>query len=275
MQAKSMRGKKSKPYDAPKSEANDAREPKPAAVPPKYEATETEKSALGEFLAPRAKAPPAPRLKVSKNGSAAEVGPDHPDNTTGYTLLAQALGSTDVEFVNGLIRQLVNAGSQGREPNEAETNFLLSVIKGVKPRDEVEAMMAAQMAAIHTALMTLARRRANAQSLPQQDSAARALNNFARTYAMQLEALKRYRTGGEQRVTVQHVTVSEGGQAIVANVTQSAREPAPAPAKPQLDAAPIPALTDARMFPMPAMSQPEPEPIEARVNKRDVRRSSP
>jgi len=124
-------------------------------------------------------------------------------------------------------------------------------------------------------LMTLARRRANAQSLPQQDSAARALNNFARTYAMQLEALKRYRTGGEQRVTVQHVTVSEGGQAIVANVTQSAREPAPAPAKPQLDAAPIPALTDARMFPMPAMSQPEPEPIEARVNKRDVRRSSP
>jgi hypothetical protein len=33
-----------------------------------------------------------------------------------------------------------------------------------------------------------------------------------------MEALKRYRTGGEQRVTVEHVTVNEGGKAIVGNV---------------------------------------------------------
>jgi hypothetical protein len=39
-----------------------------------------------------------------------------------------------------------------------------------------------------------------------------------------MEALKRYRSGGEQKVTVQHVSVSEGGQAIVGNVTQDARE---------------------------------------------------
>ena len=36
---------------------------------------------------------------------------------------------------------------------------------------------------------------------------------------MQVEALKRYRTGGEQKVTVQHVTVNEGGQAIVGSVS--------------------------------------------------------
>ena len=42
-----------------------------------------------------------------------------------------------------------------------------------------------------------------------------------------MEALKRYRTGGEQKVTVQHVTVSEGGNAIVGNVTQAASEPPP------------------------------------------------
>ena len=33
-----------------------------------------------------------------------------------------------------------------------------------------------------------------------------------------MEALKRYRTGGEQKVTVQHVTVNEGGQAVIGNV---------------------------------------------------------
>ena len=33
-----------------------------------------------------------------------------------------------------------------------------------------------------------------------------------------MEALKRYRTGGQQKVTVEHVTVNAGGQAIVGTV---------------------------------------------------------
>jgi hypothetical protein len=36
-----------------------------------------------------------------------------------------------------------------------------------------------------------------------------------------MEALKRYGTGGEQKVTVQHVTVNEGGQAIVGAVSHA------------------------------------------------------
>ncbi len=35
---------------------------------------------------------------------------------------------------------------------------------------------------------------------------------------MQVDALKRYRTGGQQKVTVEHVTVNDGGQAIVGSV---------------------------------------------------------
>ena len=57
-------------------------------------------------------------------------------------------------------------------------------------------MLAAQMAVIHTATMTFARRLANVETIEQQDSAERALNKLARTFAMQMEALKRYRTGG-------------------------------------------------------------------------------
>jgi hypothetical protein len=45
---------------------------------------------------------------------------------------------------------------------------------------------------------------AHVETIPQQDSALRALNKLARTFATQMEALKRYRTGGEQKVTVQH-----------------------------------------------------------------------
>lgn len=41
---------------------------------------------------------------------------------------------------------------------------------------------------------------------------------LARTFASQMEALKRYRSGGQQTVRVERVTVNEGGQAIVGNV---------------------------------------------------------
>ena len=42
-----------------------------------------------------------------------------------------------------------------------------------------------------------------------------------------MEGLKRYRTGGEQKVTVQHVTVNEGGQAVVGNVSSQGRKGPP------------------------------------------------
>ena len=78
---------------------------------------------------------------------------------------------------------------------------------------------AAQMAAVHMATMTFARRLSHVDNISQQDSAERAFNKLARTFTAQMEALKRYRTGGEQKVTVQHVTVNEGGQAVVGNVS--------------------------------------------------------
>ena len=47
----------------------------------------------------------------------------------------------------------------------------------------------------------------------------KALNRLARTFAAQMEALKRYRSKGEQRVYVERVNVSEGGQAVIGNVS--------------------------------------------------------
>jgi hypothetical protein len=65
----------------------------------------------------------------------------------------------------------------------------------------------------------------SAENIAQQDSAERTFNKLARTFAAQLEALKRYRSSGEQRVTVEHVTVNEGGKAIVGNVNGGAGAP--------------------------------------------------
>ncbi len=157
----------------------------------------------------------------------------------------ESIGTTDGAFLNGVIEQLARASYREGEINEDLLNFMLSVVAGIKPRDQTEAMLAAQMAAIHTATMTFARRLADVENIPQQDSAERALNKLARTFASQMEALKRYRTGGEQKVTVQHVSVQEGGQAIVGNVTQ-----APSEGATDKPAVSPPALTHSRTAPV-------------------------
>ena len=126
---------------------------------------------------------------------------------------------------------------------------MLSVMKGVQPRDQLEAMLAAQMAAVHMATMTIAQRLAHVENIPQQDSAERAFNKLSRTFTTQMEALKRYRTGGEQKVTVQHVSVAEGGQAI-ANVG-NARENVPGKA----GASPPLALSNSNVLPMPIIDE--------------------
>ena len=83
-------------------------------------------------------------------------------------------------------------------------------------------MLAAQMAVIHVASMTFAWRLANVETIQQQDSAERAFNKLVRTFAVQMEALKRYRAGGEQKVPREKV--AEGGQAAAGNGTQALRD---------------------------------------------------
>ena len=85
--------------------------------------------------------------------------------------------------------------------------------------------------------MAFARRLANVETIPQQDSAERALNKLARTFTTQIEALKRYRSTGQQKVTVEHVTVQAGGQAILGNVSHGT--PANDPGQPTV---PLPAI---------------------------------
>ena len=80
------------------------------------------------------------------------------------------------------------------------------------------------MAAIHNATIVAVARLTRVETIPQQDSAERALNKLARTFASQVEALKRYRSRGDQTVRVEHVTVNEGGQAIVGNVAHRGGE---------------------------------------------------
>ena len=187
-----------------------------------YEPNPQERAQVTTYFDRQKRKPLAPRLTLKNTGNTTEVSTDHPMPTLGHTLLMQAIGVSDPVLFDTLLSQLINVGTQGQKPDERAVNALLAMIRAVEPKDEVEAMLAAQMAAVHTATLTMARRLNHVDTIAQQDSASNAFNKLARTFAVQLEALKRYRTGGEQRVTVQHVTVNDGGKAIVGAVSPGA-----------------------------------------------------
>jgi hypothetical protein len=95
----------------------------------------------------------------------------------------------------------------------------VAALHGIKPRDELEGMMAAQMLAAHNAAMECFRR----AMLPEQTVEGRqdnlnAANKLSRTYAVLVETLNKHRGKGQQKVTVEHVHVHSGGQAIVGHV---------------------------------------------------------
>jgi hypothetical protein len=81
-------------------------------------------------------------------------------------------------------------------------------------------MLAAQLIACHNAAMECYRRAMNSQ-LPLRDCHLNQANKLSRTYTALLEALNRNRGKGQQKVTVEHVHVHQGGQAIVGHVQQS------------------------------------------------------
>jgi hypothetical protein len=164
------------------------------------------------------KAAAAPRIKLLSHGFCI----DHPDPELGEQLMADALGVADRDAMHGILRQLVKASVKDERPDEVNLGFMISMVKSIKPRDSVEAMLVAQMVCVHVMAMRCAHHLANAQDLAQQDSAGRALGRLARTFPAQIEALNRYRNNGAPAITVRNVSVQDGGKAIVGNVTQHA-----------------------------------------------------
>src|SRR3954454_18153329 len=94
------------------------------------------------------------------------------------------------------------------EPARA-ASVAIAAVQSVGPRDGIEAMLAVQMAATHAAAMKMLNRAMQDQpSLEIYDSVVNRATKLLRTYTAQFEALKRYRSAGEQRVVVQHQHVN-------------------------------------------------------------------
>ena len=86
--------------------------------------------------------------------------------------------------------------------------------------------MAAQLVAAHNAAMECYRRAMIGEQTfeGRRENLAQA-NKLSRTYAALLEALNRHRGKGQQKVTVEHVHVHAGGQAVVGMVATPPGQP--------------------------------------------------
>lgn len=189
---------------------------------PKFKPSPEEDAALVS-LAARVKATaPAPRFKIIK-GKRTLISNDHPVPAFGQILIANAFGAASFEFSEGLINQLIGVSTNQGELDERKLNFIASAIKAAKPKDETEAMLLAQMVAVHMAAMTAASQLAQAETIPAHACAESAFTKLTRTYAMQTEALKRYRSHGEQKVTVEHISRDDRGQSTVGKGMRAGR----------------------------------------------------
>lgn len=143
---------------------------------------------------------------------------------TSEDALERLYGGSTPELATALTLQCLNISGyiKGWE-NDGGT--AIAIVDAVSPRDGVEAMLANQMAATHIAMMRHSRLMASATEMPKLDLHEKIVNKLARTFTTQMEALRKNRNGGKQIVTVQHVNVEDGGQAIVGNVRTGEGQP--------------------------------------------------
>src|SRR5262249_22465093 len=133
-------------------------------------------------------------------------------------LLMKELGLNDTDLLMGLWHQIHDASRKGEEVDKMDARFTLAFVKGSKPRDPIESALETQMSVTHQQLMRFANSLNNAKTEFEFKLYEPIYIRFARTYTSQVDALKRYRSKDEPGLTVQTVSVQDGGQAIVGHV---------------------------------------------------------
>lgn len=160
-----------------------------------------------------------PKAKVGQAPSRTVVA-DDPRDRRG--ILKRVGGSASDTWNQVLANQVIQAlwfGDCTEEDRDELTRAAIAGMYGIAPRDELEGMLAAQLIAVHNAAMECHRRAmAGGQHEVIRDENLKHASKLSRTYALLLEALNHHRGKGQQKVTVEHVHVHQGGQAIVGNV---------------------------------------------------------
>lgn len=158
-----------------------------------------------------------PRLKLKRNKGAVEISFEDENDRSALLAMHSVTGLRNAMAVDLLIDQLARLGGVDTDKLDVRrTNNAIALLDELEPGDGPEAMLTAQMVAVHLATMDCLARALN----PSQSFVGRELNlkhgaKLSRIYAEQVAALDKHRRKGQQTVTVEHVHVHDGGQAVV------------------------------------------------------------
>ena len=159
-------------------------------------------------------------LKGNKDGSIAEIGPEHSDHAGWLARLEDLFGTRGNNFASSQLNQvLMWVRDANGQYDRVKANAMLAVVEGARPSDELQAMLALQIAVAHELTMQALRRASRVDQIPQYESAGAMAVKLMRAFGSHCELLAKLQRGGEQTVRVEHVHVHAGGQAVVGNVT--------------------------------------------------------
>ena len=123
----------------------------------------------------------------------------------------------------GIVTMVAASRETNAERTAEESNNFMAMMADLSPKDGFEGMLISQMLATFKQAMYYIRDaniEGNRGSTAIQDSITNRGVKLMRLYNQQLETLDKHRNKGQQKMTVEHVHVHKGGQAIVGTVNQ-------------------------------------------------------
>ena len=180
--------------------AKDDAELEPASAPPADDPMHISKNERGELTLTRAASVRATQTFLGSNALA--VQDNTPLDNHRWAQVASALPQ-----------------SKGKCDEPLLLNLALDGVAALAPRDGMEVMLCSQLVALHSQGMEFMRRAMlDDQTTLGVDSNVNRTAKTLRTFATMADCLRTHRGGGHQKVTVEHVTVQAGGQAMVGAV---------------------------------------------------------
>ena len=141
--------------------------------------------------------------------------PEHINRELRNETLLSITGSDDWGYQMIFLTQMSRAFRGTLPEGAASMNNCIAELLALQQRDFIESKLCRKIIVLDVLLMNAARSAPNSKYICQTNCNTNTLAKLSRLQNETIEALTRYRRKGEQKVTVQHVNVSNGGQAVV------------------------------------------------------------
>jgi len=146
-------------------------------------------------------------FKADENSSSiAIISAEHDkDEIAGRLVAMDTFATGYFEFSESMLGQLraIATDKWGRFDTKKLAQ-VTSIVQGINPQNELEAMLAVQMAAVHLGTMKTAETAMTACMREHQQWAGSCLAKLSRTFAMQVDTLKNLRLNGTQHIHIHH-----------------------------------------------------------------------